>query len=235
MQKTEQYQLNLIETSDPISPEPINENTRAVETRLQAQDGRLGALEGGLSAETQARAGGEAALRSEFQGADAAMEQRLSAADTAMEQRLSAADAAMEQRLSAAVSAGDAALDGRIAQARAETAFVHVLGPVSQDSYAALDVNLAGVDMDQYQALVIFASVANGTISAGDASVSVNSATSARIVLLVRAGKGAMLACSFLVMYDFCWEGANLTTPWSSVGAVSFTNCRWANVYGIKA
>ena len=34
MQQTEHYQLNLIETSDPFSPEPLNKNTETVDAAL---------------------------------------------------------------------------------------------------------------------------------------------------------------------------------------------------------
>ena len=48
MQQTEKYKLNLIETSDTFSPHPLNENAQKLETQL--------------SAETAARAAGDAAL-----------------------------------------------------------------------------------------------------------------------------------------------------------------------------
>lgn len=37
MQQTEKYQFNLIEGSDPFSPEPLNQNTEKVEGALMAQ------------------------------------------------------------------------------------------------------------------------------------------------------------------------------------------------------
>ena len=37
MKQTEQYQLNLVETTDTFSPQPINENTEAIETLLKNQ------------------------------------------------------------------------------------------------------------------------------------------------------------------------------------------------------
>lgn len=48
MQQTETYKLNLIETSDPFSPNPLNENARKTDAAI--------------TAETQARAAADAAL-----------------------------------------------------------------------------------------------------------------------------------------------------------------------------
>ena len=52
MQQTENYKLNLIETSDPFSPAPLNENAQKTEAALaaeaaarQALDGRVQVLE----------------------------------------------------------------------------------------------------------------------------------------------------------------------------------------------
>ena len=45
MQQTENLKLNLIETGDPISPIPINENAQKIEAALDAQDARLTVLE----------------------------------------------------------------------------------------------------------------------------------------------------------------------------------------------
>ena len=57
MQQTETYQLNLIETSDTFSPDPLNQNTRKIEEALSAEtsqrtaadtvlDHRIATLEG---------------------------------------------------------------------------------------------------------------------------------------------------------------------------------------------
>lgn len=49
MQQTEVYKLNLIETTDPFSPAPLNENTEKLETALSTEtsalDARVTALE----------------------------------------------------------------------------------------------------------------------------------------------------------------------------------------------
>ena len=56
MQQTEQYKLNLIETSDPFSPNPLNENAQKLEGAIEAArteakagdaalDGRLKVIE----------------------------------------------------------------------------------------------------------------------------------------------------------------------------------------------
>ena len=58
MQHTDKYKLNLIETSDPFSPEPLNENAQAIEAQLAALDAAK-APRTALAAETAAR---EAAL-----------------------------------------------------------------------------------------------------------------------------------------------------------------------------
>lgn len=42
MQQTEKYQLNLIDPSDDFSPEPLNENARALETQLSAHETAIG-------------------------------------------------------------------------------------------------------------------------------------------------------------------------------------------------
>ena len=59
MTQTDKYKLNLIETSDVFSPEPLNQNTRAVEAQLSAVRGEFAAadagLDGKIAAETAAR------------------------------------------------------------------------------------------------------------------------------------------------------------------------------------
>ena len=45
MQQTTNYKLNLIETSDPFSPGPLNENAEKTETELAALDSRVTMLE----------------------------------------------------------------------------------------------------------------------------------------------------------------------------------------------
>lgn len=45
MQQTNKYQLNLIETSDPFSPVPLNENAGILEAQLARLDGADAALE----------------------------------------------------------------------------------------------------------------------------------------------------------------------------------------------
>ena len=54
MQQTETYKLNLIETSDPFSPEPLNKNMEAVEAQLAAVCGEFAAADAGLSAQLAA-------------------------------------------------------------------------------------------------------------------------------------------------------------------------------------
>lgn len=49
MQHTETYGLNLIETSDPFSPAPLNENTLALEAILAGLRTDLGSTGGALS------------------------------------------------------------------------------------------------------------------------------------------------------------------------------------------
>lgn len=46
MQQTETLKLNLIETGDPISPAPINENAEKLEAALAALDGTAADLQG---------------------------------------------------------------------------------------------------------------------------------------------------------------------------------------------
>lgn len=45
MQQTTKYQLNIIETSDPFGPEPLNQNTQAVEDKLAAVDAKADAAQ----------------------------------------------------------------------------------------------------------------------------------------------------------------------------------------------
>ena len=45
MQQTETYKLNLIETSDTFSPDPLNENTQKLEAALSALGGGSTALD----------------------------------------------------------------------------------------------------------------------------------------------------------------------------------------------
>lgn len=47
MQQTNLFKLNLIESGDTFSPNPLNENMELVEAALQAQAGSLGALSSG--------------------------------------------------------------------------------------------------------------------------------------------------------------------------------------------
>ena len=46
MQQTETLKLNLIETGDPISPAPLNDNAEKLETALAALDGTAANLQG---------------------------------------------------------------------------------------------------------------------------------------------------------------------------------------------
>ena len=46
MQQTETYKLNLIETSDPFSPQALNENTQKLEAVVEKMDTRVTVLEG---------------------------------------------------------------------------------------------------------------------------------------------------------------------------------------------
>lgn len=45
MQQTDKYKLNLIETGDPLSPAPLNENAEKTEAALEAHTARITALE----------------------------------------------------------------------------------------------------------------------------------------------------------------------------------------------
>ena len=56
MQHTKTCNFNIIETSDPFSPEPLNENTRAVEAQLASVRGEFAAADAGLSAQLAAKA-----------------------------------------------------------------------------------------------------------------------------------------------------------------------------------
>ena len=44
MQQTEHYSLNLIETSDTFTPQPLNENTQALDAKLADLDTQAGSL-----------------------------------------------------------------------------------------------------------------------------------------------------------------------------------------------
>ncbi len=57
MQHTDKYQLNLIETSDPFSPDPLNENAQKLEQAISAE----------AAAQDQARAADIAALDQRLQ------------------------------------------------------------------------------------------------------------------------------------------------------------------------
>ena len=50
MQQTEKRKFNIIETSDPFSPEALNENTRKVEAALDAHEAAVEAVTDGLDA-----------------------------------------------------------------------------------------------------------------------------------------------------------------------------------------
>lgn len=67
MQQTNQYQLNLIETSDTFSPAPLNENAQKLEAALQ----------GGLAAATAHADAGDAAEAAARAADVAALDQRL--------------------------------------------------------------------------------------------------------------------------------------------------------------
>ena len=54
MQQTETLKLNLIETGDPLSPAPLNENAEKLETALAALDGTAAAETAARTAETTA-------------------------------------------------------------------------------------------------------------------------------------------------------------------------------------
>ncbi len=46
MQQTEKYELNIVETGDPLGPEPFNENARKLETALWDQAPVIGTYTG---------------------------------------------------------------------------------------------------------------------------------------------------------------------------------------------
>lgn len=50
MQQTEHLKLNLIETGDPLSPAPLNENAEKIEAALTALDGADAALDARVTA-----------------------------------------------------------------------------------------------------------------------------------------------------------------------------------------
>lgn len=67
MQQTETYKLNLIETSDPFSPNPLNENAEKTEAAIEAARAEAAA----------AAAAGDDAVRAEAAAAHDALEQRV--------------------------------------------------------------------------------------------------------------------------------------------------------------
>ena len=83
MQQTTTYKLNLIETDDVFSPEPLNQNTRKVEAALSD-------AAAALASETTARQSADAA--------EAATRQRAVADEAATRQRADADEAAARQR-----------------------------------------------------------------------------------------------------------------------------------------
>lgn len=83
MQQTTKYKLNLIETSDPFSPAPLNENAQK--------------LEGALSAETAARTAADTAEAQARAQAVTAEAQTRAQADTAEAQARAAAVATLTQ------------------------------------------------------------------------------------------------------------------------------------------
>ena len=52
MQQTDKYKLNIIETSDPFSPAPLNENARTLEAALAAEKTRVDAALAAKAAQT---------------------------------------------------------------------------------------------------------------------------------------------------------------------------------------
>ena len=254
MQQTEKYQLNLIETTDPISPEPINENTRALETQLLAQEALLQtreAAEGVLRAEFQ---GADAALRSELQAADAALEQRLAGADAALEQRLAAADAAMELRLAGADAAAKAELEQKLAaetqarlatdaavvQARNENALLHLLGPVGgAGGTDPLTVSLAGVDVSQYQALMVFCLTTNpaATMTVGSTQSYLQGPGCAMAWIWNVGGTLYVITNASYHYQDIVGAGSLGGIgggQWDSSLPLTFRYVTWVNVYGLK-
>ena len=55
MQQTEHYSLNLIETSDTFTPQPLNENTQALDAKLADLDTQAGSLNSRVSVLEQVR------------------------------------------------------------------------------------------------------------------------------------------------------------------------------------
>ena len=62
MQHTKTCNFNIIETSDPFSPEPLNENTRSVEAQLASVRGEFAAADAGQAAQLSALTGRVGAL-----------------------------------------------------------------------------------------------------------------------------------------------------------------------------
>ena len=101
MQQTTTYKLNLIETSDAFSPEPLNQNTRKVETALA--DGAAA-----LAEETAARqkaVADEIAARQKAVSDEAAARKDAVAAETAARQKAVADEAAARKDAVAAETA----------------------------------------------------------------------------------------------------------------------------------
>lgn len=104
MQQTGTYKLNLIETSDTFSPNPLNENTEKLEK----------ALSEGLASETSARTAADQAEASARAEADQAEASARAAADqaeaTTRQQAVSAEAAARQQAISDEASTRAAAI-----------------------------------------------------------------------------------------------------------------------------
>lgn len=125
MQQTTTYKLNLIETDDVFSPEPLNQNTQKVEAVLadaaQALADETAARQSADTAGTaawQSAVSAEAAARQSADAAEAAARQNADTAEAAARQNAIASEAAARQNADAAEASARqsavAALDNRL-------------------------------------------------------------------------------------------------------------------------
>lgn len=124
MQQTSKYKLNLIETSDRFSPDPLNENAEKLETQL--------------AAETQARTAADTAEARARADADAAEAKARADADTAeANARKSAITAEAKTRADAIAAEAKARADADTAETNARKAAITAETKARTDAIAA--------------------------------------------------------------------------------------------------
>ena len=201
MQQTTKYKFSLIDRNDAFSPDELNKNAEAVERELARVETETAAA---LASRKSEAAAGDAAVRAEFAAADAKLSQAITAVDTKLSQTITAVEQGAK--------------------------LFHLAGPVINNNPTGTPyttVDLSGIDMTQYKALVCFtystflAKITFGGLSGSNFGNSIGvifNAGGYDVMVGINAGSSACSA----------------ETQWNTVKELQCNRMAYIDVYGIK-